>query len=256
MAYIDFARAFDSVCHEKLICKLKSYGISGCLIDFIIFYLHGRSHSTRVGYSVSSNANIRSGVVQGSCIGPILFVLFVNDVVDNLNCDTTAKLYADDVKLYASINIATGFNNLQSSLDAIYRWSVDWQLSISITKCHILLINTNYKQTFNDNYDFRINTEILEYKTAVRDLGIIVDNRLTFSNHISDIAKRAHQRANLIYRCFSSNHSETLLKAFTTYVRPLLEYNSQIWSPITIFDVYTALTYSKIRQPRTAETAI
>ena len=231
-------RAFDSVTHEKLIHKLKSYGITGNLLDFISFYLHGRTHCTRVGSSLSSSADIRSGVIQGSCLGPILFVLFVNDIVDNLDCCTTAKLYADDLKLYAAINIDQGFRNLQSSLDVIFRWSVDWQLSISIHKCYILLINVNFRHDFSDKFDFKINTNILEYKSAVRDLGVLIDNKLTFSNHIADITKRAHQRANLIFLCFNSRHTETLLKAFTTYVRPLLEYNSQIWSPFTVNEIF------------------
>ena len=72
----------------------------------------------------------------------------------------------------------------------------------------------------------------------MRDLGVVVDSRLTFTDHIAEITKKAHQRANLIFRCFNSNHTDTLLKAFTTYVRPLLEYNSQIWSPITINDIF------------------
>ena len=236
IAYIDFQRAFDSVTHEKLKYKLKSYGITGSLLDFIEFYLHSRSHCTRVGSKLSNSAKIRSGVIQGSCLGPILFVLFVNDIVDKLHCHTTAKLYADDVKLYAAINIEQGYVNLQISLDIIYRWSLEWQLCISFQKCFILLLNTHLRRDFLDKFVFKIGNNILEYKPVARDLGVLVDYHLTFSNHIAEITKKAHQRANLIFRCFNSNHIDSLLKAFTTYVRPLLEYNSQIWSPITVND--------------------
>ena len=238
IAYIDFKRAFDSVTHIKLIYKLKSYGITGTLLEFIEFYLHSRTHCTRVGSKLSNSAKIRSGVIQGSCLGPILFVLFVNDIVDKLHCCTTAKLYADDVKLYAAINIDQGYNNLQASLDIIYRWSLEWQLLISFQKCFILLINTNLKRDFLDKFVFKIDTYILEYKPVARDLGVLVDNRLAFSNHIAEITKKANQRANLIFRCFNSNHSDSMVKAFTTYVRPLLEYNSQIWSPNTVNAIF------------------
>ena len=117
VAYIDYSRAFDCVSHSKLIQKLESYGISDSLLDFISFYLCNRTHCTRVGTEVSSDLKIRSGVIQGSCLGPILFVLFVNDITDALNRDTTAKLYADDLKLYATIDIDdTDTNSLQQSL--------------------------------------------------------------------------------------------------------------------------------------------
>ena len=239
VAYIDYSRAFDSVTHAKLIHKLRSYGILGGLLDFIAFYLNNRAHRTRVGSCLSSSANIRSGVVQGSCLGPILFVLFINDIVDKLNSSTTAKLYADDIKLYASITVDSDFNNLQHSLDILYLWSSEWQLYISYQKCCIVIIDANFRRVLGyDNFSFKLDTHILECKPATRDLGVIVDNRLTFSNHIAEITKKAHQRANLIFRCFSSKDVDTLLRAFTTYVRPLLEYNSQIWSPITINDIF------------------
>ena len=177
-------------------------------------------------------------MIQGSCLGPILFVLFVNDITDGLDNGTTAKLYADDLKLYAKININSIVNSLQNSLDVIYRWSLEWQLSISFLKCFILVLNVNCRIDFNcNNYVFKLGNNILEYKNAVRDLGIVVDGNLKFSDHIAEITTKAHQRANLILRCFQSKNPKSLLQAFKTYVRPLLEYNSQIWSPLSLTEI-------------------
>lgn len=239
VAYVDFARAFDSVTHSKLISKLKSYGITGALLEWIEFYLNDRNHCTRVGGHVSSFCNIRSGVIQGSCIGPILFVLFINDIVDKLCVGATAKLYADDLKLYASINNLTEFSNFQHCLDIIYKWSLDWQLDISFYKCFIVVLCGNHQHVFNfNNYVFKLGSHVLEYKFSARDLGVTVDRKLTFSDHILDIVKKAHQRANLVIRCFHSRDPLSLIQAFKTYVRPLLEYNSQVWSPTTITDAF------------------
>ena len=210
VAYIDFTRAFDSVCHSKLLHKLKSYGISGGLLEFIEFYLSNRLHCTRVGTQLSSSAAIKSGVIQGSCIGPILFVLFINDIVDKLNSNTYCKLFADDVKLYASINI--GISSLQDSLNALYSWALEWQLDISILKCYIIILNRNNRSIFDYNIRFTLGDAILPYKSVVRDLGVFVDSQLNFNNHIAIITSKAHQRASLIFRCFVSKDPNLLIK--------------------------------------------
>ena len=93
----------------------------------------------------------------------------------------------------------------------------------------------NHQHVFNfNNYVFKLGSHILEYKFSARDLGVTVDRKLTFSDHILDIVKKANHRANLVIRCFHSKDPSSLIQAFKTYVRPLLEYNSQVWSPTTI----------------------
>ena len=195
-----------------------------------------RFHCTRVGTQLSSSAPIKSGVVQGSCIGPVLFVLFINDIVDKLNGHTHCKLFADDVKLYASINI--GIINLQDSLNAIFSWALEWQLDISILKCCIIVLNRNNRSIFDYNIHFTLEGAILPYKSVVRDLGVLVDSQLNFNNHIANITSKAHQRASLIFRCFVSQDPKLLIKAYKTYVRPLLEYNCQVWNPYTISNIF------------------
>ena len=118
IAYIDFAKAFDSVSHPKLMTKLRGYGISGVLLNWISDFLTGRSHRTRVGHCLSPVAFLDSGVIQGSCLGPVLFLLYVNDLVDVLTDDAEMKLYADDVKLYSSMpSNVTSSNDLQTQLN-------------------------------------------------------------------------------------------------------------------------------------------
>jgi len=109
VAYVDFAKAFDSVCHNKLIIKLRRCGIKGDLLQWTKDVLTGRSHRTIVGHSLSDVAYISSGVAQGSCLGPLLFLLYINDLADLFPDKVTIKLYADDVKLYSSV-ITNAFN--------------------------------------------------------------------------------------------------------------------------------------------------
>ena len=102
IAYIDFAKAFDSVCHSKVVTKLRHYGISGDLLEWITDFLSGRTHRTVVGDCLSDVGYISSGVIQGSCLGPLLFLLYINDLVDVFPDKVAIQLYADDVKLYSN----------------------------------------------------------------------------------------------------------------------------------------------------------
>ena len=143
VAYIDFSRAFEAVSHQKLLHRLKSYGFDGLLPQWIGSFLSNRIHCTQVGNAHSSFKHIRSGVVQGSCLGPLLFLIFINDIADNFNLPFKCKMYADDVKLYTEMKSVSDVLCFQSILNSVYSWSVNWQLSISSKKCNICLLYTS-----------------------------------------------------------------------------------------------------------------
>ena len=138
VAYIDYAKAFDTVSPPKLCHKLEAYGISGNLLSWIADLLCGRSQQTRVGSALSDIKTLTSGVIQGSCLGPLLFVLYVNDVA-NIFCDgIVCKMYADDIKLYTIVKTDDDSLLLQDALDKLQDWSHAWQLNISHKKCMVL----------------------------------------------------------------------------------------------------------------------
>jgi len=102
--YVDFSKAFDSVTHTKILDKLAAYGISGCLLRWIENFLYNRTHQTRVGKSLSSVAELMSGIVQGSGLGPLLFLVYINDLINHLKkFGVSQKLFTDDVKVYDKI---------------------------------------------------------------------------------------------------------------------------------------------------------
>jgi len=227
--YIDYAKAFDSVCHAKLITKLAGYGIGGQLLKWIECFLHCRTQQTRVGHTLSSSLELTSGVVQGSVIGPLLFVLFTNDVAKLFNCNNcTCKLFADDLKLYSVLETDSDCDALQNKLSELCDWSDKWQLTVSIKKCNMIYVGSS---SFRPAVDFNLRGNILPVVNSCRDLGIIVDSNLTFNAHINQVVSRAFIRANLIHKCFMSRSVINLKRAFVVYVRPLLEYASCVWSP-------------------------
>ena len=195
VAYIDFQPAFDYISHPKLILKLSSYGISGNLLCWIKAFLTNRKQMVRINSTFSSICDVISGVPQGSVLGPMLFIIFINDITDNLDPTTTAKLIADDIKLYSELSFP--HNNPQTQLDNIHTWSSIWQLNISHSKCNILYVGTKSNHTF-----YHISTHPINPVDYVKDLGVTVEPDLKFNRHINDIVCRANQRSSLILRCF------------------------------------------------------
>jgi ribonuclease P/MRP protein subunit RPP40 len=172
-------------------------------------------------------------VVQGSVLGPLLFLLYINDVVEVFrDSKCTSKLYADDLKVYTEIQLVDDLNLLQSALDVLYEWSDRWQLSISCKKCSAILINVlEQSEGILNAYPLSVGPNRIAINCEIKDLGITIDSKLGFSSYISNIVAHAHARSNLIYKCFISKDSTTLLRAYTTCVRPLLAYVTCIWSP-------------------------
>lgn len=172
-----------------------------------------------------------SGVPQGSVLGPVLFIVYINDVVD-IFAKCIPSLFADDLKLYIRISNIVDFVTLQNGLTALHEWSALWQLSIADKKCSVFTIGN-----FSFNSNFNIDSATLPFSSEIVDLGVTIDQKLNFSKHISNIVKTATARANLIIRSFISKDVHSLCRAFITYVRPIVEYNSPVWSPSSVTSI-------------------
>ena len=197
------------------------------LLSWIEHFLTNRSQQTKVGNSLSDITYISSGVVQGSVIGPLLFVLFINDIANVFNdSKCTCKLYADDLKLYSTLETDSDISYLQEKLTSVYDWSDKWQLGILYSKCFLMYVGNT-----RCNENLFLNVNMLPVVDRVKDLGIVMDSHLTFTHHMDQIVARAFTRANLIHKCFVSRDTATLTRAIIVYVRPLLEYGSPVWSP-------------------------
>jgi len=225
--YIDFAKAFDSVVHNKLISKLESYGIGGSLLLWIYNFLFDRLQFVQIDGFSSSTVHVISGVPQGSVLGPILFIIYVNDVCDLIVGNSSCKLYADDIKLYSTVDFNGISCDLISTLDNICHWSHIWQLNVNVKKCNVLRIGNSC--VFYDYFMSGIPVPRVE---QVVDLGITINTDLKFSTYIDSCVSKAYSRSFLMFKSFTSRNPFLLTKAFSTYIRPLLEYNSYLWSPV------------------------
>jgi hypothetical protein len=227
--YIDFSRAFDSIVFTKLIAKLKNCGIDGKLLAWLTGFLHNRTQCVVLENCFSSEATVNSGVIQGSVLGPILFLIYINDVAAACNDIVRVKLFADDVKLYSIIDTSCSTTSLQQSIDSLASWASSWQLSINISKCSVLSLR-NRTESFV-SLPYYVNGVCLTNSSLVSDLGVLVDSKLAYNQHISSIISKATQRAGVFFRGFTSRNLALIRKTYVTYIRPILEYNSTVWNP-------------------------
>ena len=227
--YLDFAKAFDTVAHRRLLGKLSSYGIGGQLHDWIREFITGRSQVVQVNGSSSTSADVLSGIPQGSVLGPLLFVIYINDITDNLKSDSL--LYADDTKIFRRIMCKKDAEELQSDLNMLEAWSRKWLLSFHPDKCHVLTLGKFENIQHTERY--RVYDMELDHVFEEKDIGVIVDSDLSFAEHISTKVRVANAMVGLIRRSFSYLNGKTFKKLYTAHVRPHLEYAQAAWAPMS-----------------------
>ena len=196
-------------------------------MQWIESFLTNRCQCVVVEHCFSSLTPVVSGVPQGSVLGPILFILFINDIGSICDGSTvTHKLFADDLKLYSNINTNCDHVHFQSVLDQLQQWCIDWQLNINSSKCNIIHLGHN-----NNKYKYFLNGSPINAPETVTDLGVDVDPLLKFDCHINKIIKKAYSRIAILFKGFASREVQLLKQAYITYIRPVLEYASSVWSP-------------------------
>jgi len=175
--YLDFQKAFDTVPHQRLLHKLSAYGVGRSLRDWLQNFLTERSQCVVLNGMTSTSIAVKSGIPQGSVLGPILFVLYINDLPRTC-IRSIVKIFADDTKIYRSVDDEAGRNILQQDLDTLNNWSETWQLKFNKSKCKVIHFGNN-----NEQFNYTMGDHPLISDNYEKDLGIIIDNDLKFHEH-------------------------------------------------------------------------
>jgi len=233
--YTDFSSAFDVVDHPILLFKLNRYGIRGNLLNWFQSYLSNRQQRVNFLGSLSEPIYVKSGVPQGSIAGPLLFVIFINDLSMILkNCKVI--MYADDLKLYCSVDHPEAQENLQSDLSKLHEWSVSNGMFLNVKKCATITFSRKRESTAN-LYEYKIDNECLKRVDQIRDLGVIFDSKLTFKQHVDKITSCAYVALGFVKRRVKELDDPFLNKRlYSALVQPILEYASIVWAPYRICD--------------------
>ena len=223
--YLDFKKAFDSVPHERLLIKIKSYGIDGKLYRWIKDFLNERSQYVKVSNEYSKTMKVTSGIPQGSILGPVLFLIFINDLPEVIK--SLSEIFADDTKAF---NTCNNSNVIQEDLNALQEWSDKWQLFFNCSKCKCLHFGKN-NQKRQYYFPTKDGNKNIPTSTEEKDLGVIFDTTLKFDLHIDSIIKKANSMIGLIKRNFSHIDIFIFQQLYKALIRPHLEYAQIIWSP-------------------------
>ena len=227
--YLDLRKAFDKVPHKRLIWKLRTQGgLEGTVLKWICDFLNGREMRTVIRGRKSTWKEVTSGVPQGSVLAPLLFAVYVNDMMEGVS--SYISLFADDAKLMRRVNAREDCEALQEDINKIWEWSKMWQMDFNIKKCGVMNFG---KSSMRPEYDYRMGNERLEIKTKEKDLGVIVTEKLSPETHVSKKVGEAYSLLRSIRAAFSYMDEAMMKKLIVTMIRPRLEYAVVFWSPST-----------------------
>jgi len=225
--FMDFTKAFDSVHHQLLLTKLKQMGIDSFFLKWLASYLTERVQFALFNDEISEPIKVTSGVPQGSHLGPILFLLYIDDLPMAIK-HSEILLYADDAKIFKMMDSPEAVSQLQQDIDNITHWCKNYRLALNVSKCNVM----SFSRKIAIENTYIINDYVLNRVHLFKDLGIWLDRKLTFNEHIDLMVNTAKSVLGLLKRWSKEFQDPYVTKAlFTTLVRPILEYGAVLWNP-------------------------
>ena len=230
--FLNFSKAFDRVPHSRLLYKLNHYGIRGPLLKWLESFLTNRSQHVILNNRTSHETSVLSGIPQGTVLAPLLFLLYVNDLPQCIR--NKIKLYADDVLLYSVTHSEADCVRLQEDLKLLHQWSILWQMEFNPSKCEFLQM-TNKRNPIK--YQYSISDAVIQQVTHAKYLGVTIDEKLSWNEHILKVTNKARQVNTFLRRNISNCPIHVKCNIYKIMVRPILEYGSTIWDPHTHLNI-------------------
>jgi len=216
VVFLDFAKAFDKVPHRRLAKKLMSHGIDGNVRVWIEQWLTGRLQRVGVNGSTSTWQQVTSGVPQGSVLGPVLFLIYINDLDEGIT--NWILKFADDTKMFGRINNSQDAEGMQKDIDRLVQWSSEWQMLFNVKKCRTMHIGKQLTEI-----EYRMNDRQLDTVKEEKDLGILIRNDMKSSSQCSQAYFKANRMLGIINRTIEYKNKEIMLSLYKSLVRPLIE---------------------------------
>ena len=233
VVYLDLSKAFDVVHHGIMIEKLISLGFSPKVLAWIEAFLTGRRMFVSVGSGDSTLKTVRSGVPQGSVLGPLLFLIYVNTLAVGFGCKWYA--YADDFKLYSVSNGEGNGITLQNDLDVFASRATSWNLKLNLDKCKVMRFGVRGVE--DDRICYRLEGQDLEYVESHRDLGVVVDAGLKFHLHVGRVVRKASGLVNQLLSGTVCRESGFMVTLFVSHIRPMMDFGARLWNVGYLGDV-------------------
>ena len=212
---MDFAKAFDKVPHRRLFHKLEYYGNRGSTHKWIRSWLSGRTQQVVLDGQASDPVPVLSGVPQGLVLGPVLFLIFINDLLDNIR--SSVCLFADDCVLYRNIHSLQDCLALQEDLTSLGQWEANWQMKFNVAKCHSMRVtrHQHHKQIL---FDYSLHNQTLENVQSAKYLGISITDNMDWGQHVSEISSKATKTLGFLRRNLAFAPRSTKEVAYKTWI--------------------------------------
>ena len=227
---MDFQKAFDKVPHKRLIVRLEEIGIKGKLLSWIKEWLNGRKQRVVINGKASQWKEVDSGVPQGSILGPLLFIIFINGIDDGIVSDILK--FADDTNIFVKAGTRDSVIKLRADLQILCNWSEKWQMKFNTEKCKVMHIGAN-----NLKAEYYMEGKKLEEIMEEKDLGVIISSNFKVAKQCIKAANKGNQILGLIKRTIACKSKAVILRLYKSLVRPHLEYCIQAWRPHLVKDI-------------------
>ena len=223
--FLDFSKAFDVICHKRLMVKLQAVGICDKILRWLENWISERRQRVEIDGETSMWVAVISSVLQGSVLGGILFSIFVNDI-DDAVLDALMRKFADDTKMAMMIRNAEDAYRMQANLDSLYKWAETWKMSYNVKKCKVIHHGKN-----NIRFDYNLNGCIMESANEEKDLGVWMEVDMRSTKQCRMAAQSANWALGQLLRSFHYRKANCLVPLYKTFVRPKLEHAVAAWSP-------------------------
>ncbi|KAJ4450891.1 hypothetical protein ANN_02324 [Periplaneta americana] len=212
--------------------KLSRLGIDKRVVLWIREFLNGRTQRVRVGHEISEIGNISSGVPQGSVLGPLLFIIYVNDLCQNIT--SNMRLFADDCIIYRKIRNNSDVDAIQTDLNKIYNWALKHRMKINGSKSKSITFCKTREET-SLNYEF--SGVVIPQEQCCKYLGVYLNSKLSWGEHVDNVTGKAWRALHFIMRILRKASPKSREIAYLTLVRPLMEYGTTCWDPYRIYQI-------------------
>lgn len=227
--YFDFKKAFDKVPHRRLLYKLEFLGIRGKALDWIKNWLTDRKQRVVLNGIASDWQPVTSGIPQGSVLGPILFIVYINDLDENIHSNISK--FADDTKLGGMVHSQKQIESIQKDINALSKWSEKWLMEFNEDKCSVIHFGKK-----NPKHNYTLRKTSIKSVEKQRDLGVIISHDLKSKSQVIEAAKKANRMLGMINRSIKYKCKDNIIPLYNSLVRPHLEYCVQFWSPLYNYD--------------------
>ena len=229
----DVSKAFDRVWHKGLLYKLESIGISDNLLLWFSDYLSERKQRVVIPGATSSWKSIKAGVPQGSILGPLLFLIYINDIVDDIH--SCIRLFADDTSLYIIVdNPIQAAETLNADLAKIHAWASKWLVTFNPSKSESIILSRKTNKPLHP--PLIMDQQVINEVTSHKHLGLIFSNDCNWHEHIDYIKSKAWSRINIMRKLKFQLDRKSLETIYISFIRPLLEYANVVWANCTQYE--------------------